>query len=149
MDGIRIRPARFEDAEKLAEIEKECFSIPLTEEQLLAQIRDEKTVVLSAEDQNGNLVGYAGFYSVRDDGYITNVAVSIAYRRQHIADRLLECLEEYAGERNLAFLTLEVRESNASAVSLYVKHGFETRGIRKNYYERPKENAQIMTLDLK
>ena len=62
MDGIRIRPARFEDAEKLAEIEKECFSIPLTEEQLLAQIRDEKTVVLSAEDQNGNLVGYAGFY---------------------------------------------------------------------------------------
>jgi ribosomal-protein-alanine N-acetyltransferase len=149
MDEIRIRPAQAEDAEQIAAIEKECFSLPLTKEQLLVQIRDEKAVVLTAEDRNKKLAGYAGFYSVLDEGYITNVAVSIVYRRQHIADLLLESLENYAREKELAFITLEVRESNASAISLYAKHGFETRGIRKNYYEHPKENAKIMTLDLK
>ena len=97
---------------------------------------------------DGEPAGYAGYYAVLDEGYITNVAVREVFRRRHIADRLMEELEHRAKEDGLAFLTLEVRESNAPAVALYSKHGFETRGLRKNYYERPRENALIMTLDL-
>ena len=149
MDPVTIRPARPEDAEAIAALERECFSLPLTQEQVLAQLRDEKVFLLAAEDRDGNLAGYAGCYAVLDEGYITNVAVHAAYRRQHIADRLLEGLEKHAAESRLAFLTLEVRKSNTAAVALYEKHGYETRGIRKNYYERPREDALIMTLDLK
>ena len=149
MDGITVRPVREQDAEALAAIEKECFSLPLSKEQLLSQIRDEKVFFLTAEDPDGEPAGYAGYYAVLDEGYITNVAVREVFRRRHIADRLMEELEHRAKEDALAFLTLEVRESNAPAVALYSKHGFETRGLRKNYYERPRENALIMTLDLK
>jgi ribosomal-protein-alanine N-acetyltransferase len=149
MDGITVRPVREQDAEALAAIEKECFSLPLSKEQLLSQIRDEKVFLLTAEDPDGEPAGYAGYYAVLDEGYITNVAVREVFRRRHIADRLMEELEHRAKEDALAFLTLEVRESNAPAVALYSKHGFETRGLRKHYYERPRENALIMTLDLK
>ena len=149
MDQFTIRPARPEDAEAIAALERECFSLPLSQEQVLAQLSDEKVFLLAAADPEGNLTGYAGCYAVLDEGYIMNVAVRAALRRRHIADRLLEGLEKHAAGKGLAFLTLEVRESNTAAVALYEKHGYKTRGIRKNYYERPRENALIMTLDLK
>ena len=48
----------------------------------------------------------------------------------------------------LAFLTLEVRASNYPAIALYGSRGFRGAGRRKNYYEHPREDAVIMTLDL-
>ena len=59
--------------------------------------------------------------------------------------RVLRALEQRARALRLSFLTLEVRESNAAAVALYEKHGFHRVGLRRNYYERPKEDALIMT----
>ena len=60
------------------------------------------------------------------------------------ADELLDVFCRF-GEANLAFLTLEVRASNAPAIALYRKHGFEEAGRRKNYYTKPAEDAIIMT----
>ena len=42
-------------------------------------------------------------------------------------------------------LTLEVRESNSAAISLYTKMGYVSDGIRPKFYENPRENAIIMT----
>ena len=72
------------------------------------------------------------------------MAVSAFYRRKGIAQLLMgklwECTEEFA-----AFVTLEVRESNLPAISLYEKLGYERVGLRKNFYSSPVENAVLMT----
>ena len=80
-----------------------------------------------------------------DEGYITNVAVFPEQRRRGIAGQLLQVFLNFAEANRLAFLTLEVRASNAPAIALYRKHGFQTVGQRRNYYQKPDEDALLMT----
>ena len=129
-------------------IEAECFSDPWSEQSIISQLPDDNHVFLVALDGE-NVVGYVGMMNVLDEGYISNVAVTAAYRRQKIADHLILELMERAAALKLSFVTLEVRESNEPAKALYAKHGFETVGIRKNYYTKPKEHATLMTVYLK
>ncbi len=126
-------------------LEKQCFSLPWTAEQLQSQLRDSMHEFLAALSPEGRVLGYVGMMAVLDEGYISNVAVGPESRRQGIADALIAGLEERCRERELRFVTLEVRDSNMPAIALYTKHGFVGTGLRKNYYERPKEDARIMT----
>ena len=86
-----------------------------------------------------------GIKPVIDEGYITNVAVYPAYRRQGAGTALLKRVFEFAVEEKLRFVSLEVRVSNSAAVSLYEKLGFTTEGRRKDFYRNPREDALIMT----
>ena len=61
-----------------------------------------------------------------------------------VASSLLDVFCRF-GEVNLSFLTLEVRKSNAAAIALYEKHGFQRAGLRPGYYQHPREDAVIMT----
>lgn len=99
-------------------------------------------------EQDGRTAGYVGCQTVLDEGYITNVAVSPDFRRQGIARALIAELTAKAGENKLAFVTLEVRESNAPAIALYTGAGFVPVGKRKNFYSNPAENAVLMTISL-
>ena len=92
--------------------------------------------------------GYVGLLAVVDEGYITNVAVRPDCRRQGVASSLLQALEARGRARNLTFLTLEVRQSNAPARALYEMQGYVQAGMRRNYYENPREDAVIMTKTL-
>ena len=83
-----------------------------------------------------------------DEGQITNVAVSGEHRRRGLGNAVMEALERYAAERGIAFLSLEVRESNIAARSLYSSRGWREEGLRKNFYRRPAENAVVMTKSL-
>lgn len=141
----RIVDTRPEHLDDILLMEQQCFSVPWTHEQLMAQLSDFMHIFLAAEDENGRAVGYAGLMYVLDEGYISNVAVSPDRRREGIADMLLTELYERAKAKKLSFLTLEVRESNIPAQSLYKKHGYTEVGRRKAYYSRPKEDAVLMT----
>ena len=112
-------------------------------------LREElgKGIFLVAE-QDGRTAGYVGCQTVLDEGYITNVAVSPDFRRQGIARALIAELTAKAGENKLAFVTLEVRESNAPAIALYTGAGFAPVGKRKNFYSNPTKNAVLMTISL-
>ena len=145
---IRIVDTRPEHIDAILEIEKQCFSVPWTRDQLTAQLSDYMHVLLAAEDENGMAVGYVGLMYVLDEGYISNVAVSPVHRREGIGDMLLKTLRERAEEKKLSFLTLEVRQSNEPAKSLYKKHGYVEVGLRRNYYTKPTEDAVLMTLFL-
>ena len=123
---------------QLERLEEECFSVPWTPEQLLSEFPDESHLFLTAVEGK-RVLGYVGMMHVLDEGYISNVAVAPAYRRRGLGDRLIGELLERAKALRLAFVTLEVRESNAPAIALYLKHGFSPVGIRRNYYEKPKE----------
>ena len=133
---------------QIKEIEKQCFSVPWTDDQLRAQLPDKMHVFIVAESGE-KVLGYVGMMFVLDEGYISNVAVAPEYRRMGIADALISELLRRANELELSFVTLEVRESNAPARALYEKNGFSDVGLRKNYYNFPAENAILMTTFLK
>ncbi len=142
---VRIVTARKEHLDDILRIEKECFSLPWTREQLEKQLDEERYVFLAAEDETGAAVGYVGLMYVLDEGYISNVAVTPLRRREGIADMLLSELYEKAREKKLSFLTLEARLGNIAAQSLYKKHGYTQVGLRKNFYDKPREDAVLMT----
>ena len=142
---IRIVDTRPEHLDDILLMEQQCFSVPWTRDQLAAQMSDSMYIFLAAEYESGRAVGYVGLMYVLDEGYISNVAVSPSRRREGIADMLLTELYARAKAKKLSFLTLEVRESNAPAQSLYKKHGYTEVGMRKGYYSLPKEDAVLMT----
>lgn len=144
----RIVNAELRHIEQLEQIEQACFSMPWTKEQLKGQLPDSCHVFIAAESGEA-VLGYVGMMYIIDEGYISNVAVAPEHRRQGIADALIDELMGRAAALNLAFVTLEARQSNSPAIALYKKHGFVPVGVRKNYYELPKEDAVLMTKFLK
>ena len=129
---------------QILELEQACFTMPWTENMLEDALFDPQASFIVAEDGEGGVLGYAGLHAILDEGYIDNVAVEEAARRHGVASALLDVFCRFA-EVNLAFLTLEVRASNQAAIALYEKHGFEQVGLRKGYYQRPREDAIMMT----
>ncbi len=144
---IRITDAREELLPQIQQIEQQSFSVPWTDAMLRMQLQPDSHVFLTAET-DGAVVGYVGMLYVLDEGYISNVAVRPDHRRRGIAEALLAALEARGRALMLSFLTLEVREGNAAAIALYEKRGYRIAGRRKNYYEKPTEDALIMTLTL-
>lgn len=130
----------------IAEIERAAFSQPWNENMLAEELYNTNASFIVAQGEDGAVLGYAGLHAVLDEGYIDNVAVAEPYRRQGVADALLDAFRRF-GEARLAFLTLEVRVSNRPAIDLYLKHGFVQVGRRKEYYRAPVEDAILMTLE--
>ena len=130
--------------DQVAALERACFSMPWSETQLSDVLYDDAACFLVAEDDEGNVIGYAGLTTVLDEGYINNIAVEEAARKHGVASALLDCFVRFAAV-NLAFLTLEVRKSNAPAIALYEKYGFQQVGVRPGFYSHPREDAIIMT----
>ena len=143
--NYRLTPMTAEHVPQIAALERACFSHPWSEAMLEQELWNDSSVVIVAEGEDGTVLGYAGLQTVLDEGYINNVAVASEYRRQGVADQLIAAFVRF-GRAKLAFLTLEVRASNSPAIALYAKHGFVGAGLRKNYYDDPKEDAVLMTL---
>ncbi len=141
---MMIKKATLENLEEIFKIEKSVFAHPWSLESLKNLLEDENSVAFVAVD-NETICGYCGVNTILDEGYITNVAVLENYRKQGIGRMLVNALVNFAKDKSLAFLTLEVRKSNTPAINLYSKSGFETVGERKNYYTSPTENALLMT----
>ena len=145
--NVRIVPMTADHLDEVAELERICFSVPWSRNMLAEELDNLLSAFLVALDDSGKVVGYAGVQVILDEGYITNVAVRPECRRQGIAAKLLQVFLDFARANQLAFLTLEVRASNYDASALYGSRGFRSVGRRKNYYEHPKEDAIIMTLE--
>ena len=130
----------------VAAIERACFSVPWSVDLLEQELYNESASYILAVAEDGTALGYAALSVILDEGSVDRIAVLPEYRRQGVADALLDVFVRF-GRVNLAFLTLEVRESNAAAIALYRKHGFAEVGRRKNYYTDPKEDAVLLTLE--
>ena len=143
--NVRIVPMTSAHLDEVADLERICFSTPWSRNMLAEELDNACSAFLVALDDDGSVVGYAGLLVIADEGYITNVAVRPESRRGGVAGQLLDVFLNFAAANQLAFLTLEVRESNYAAIALYGSRGFRSVGRRKNYYEHPKEDAIIMT----
>ena len=140
-----IRYAVDADASDIATVEKECFSIPWSEAQILDEINKNNAIFLVARHSE-EFIGYISGQLILDEFYINNVAVTEGFRRKGAASKLIEFMLNELQNRDCSLVTLEVRESNFSARSVYEKFGFINLGIRKNFYSNPTENACIYTL---
>ena len=142
--GIAIVPMHPDHLDSLADLESLAFSTPWSYDALAEELQNPLAVFLVAEDVDAeSAVGYLGMHHILDEGFIANLAVHPAYRRQGIARSLLREAQEYAEAHDLARLTLEVRASNVPAIALYEGMGFTRDGIRPGFYDSPKEHAAI------
>ena len=144
---VRIVPMNADHLDEVAELERICFSTPWSRNMLAEELDNMLSAFLVALDDTDRVVGYAGVQVILDEGYITNIAVRPECRRQGVAAKLLQVFLDFAKANKLSFLTLEVRASNYDAIALYGSRGFRSVGRRKNYYEHPREDAIIMTLE--
>ena len=135
---VRIVPMTADHLDEVAELERICFTTPWSRNMLAEELDNYLSAFLVALDDQDHVVGY-----------ITNVAVRPDCRKQGVAGKLLQVFLDFAEGNHLAFLSLEVRASNYDAIALYGSRGFRSVGRRKNYYEHPKEDAIIMTLEFK
>ena len=128
---------------QVAQLEKLCFSAPWSENSISSELTNPLSCWLVALDGD-RVAGYVGSQTVLDESDMMNIAVDPQYRRQGIAQALVEELVKCLARKGSRCLTLEVRASNAGAIALYGKLGFIQVGLRKNYYRNPREDAMIL-----
>ena len=139
---MRIRSWTFEDVLPLAELEKEIFPDPWSMYAITESLLHELFHGYILEDE-GEIIGYYGFYSFLPEAHIANVAVVPKMQGKGFGKMLLEHLISEAEKLGDTDLTLEVRPSNVRATNLYESHGFRVEGRRKRYYGDG-EDALIM-----
>lgn len=142
-DKIRITDMTSDDIPFIAKTEKENFSEPWSETSITESSKSNTSFFVAKTDNEP--LGYVGLNFVLDEGYITSISVNSNHRNKGIATKLINKCISFAREKNLAFVSLEVRESNQNAINLYDKLDFKKEGLRKNFYRMPTENAIIMT----
>lgn len=140
---MQLRRMEPEDVKQVAAIEEKNFSVPWSEESFLDSLALEHTIFVVAEEE-GEIAGYCGMYTSFQEGEIVTVAVAEKYRRQGVGSKILQFLFFESLKQNITSFFLEVRESNEAAIGLYECFGFQPIGLRKNFYEKPRENAVVM-----
>ncbi len=138
-----IGPMTEDEVAAVAALEEENFSRPWSYDAFFKTLSDENYIVIIAKDTDA-LMGYCVLLCTGEEADITNVCTAPAARGKGVATEILTALMEEGKSRGVTEFFLEVRESNVPARSLYTKLGFEEIGIRKNYYEEPKEHAVLM-----
>ena len=144
---MRIVPMTADHVVSVAELEKICFGTEAwSEKSVASELTNALSLWLVAMEED-KVAGYVGSQTVMDETDMMNVAVHPDHRRKGIAEALVLSLAEALKEKGSHCLTLEVRASNAPAIGLYEKLGFQQIGLRKNYYRNPKEDARILRME--
>lgn len=149
--NYHIREMQQEDLEEVTALEAACFSMPWKYRDFEEVLTNPNRFYLVAEtdrmteDMPDRILGGCMLTHIVGEGDISNVAVYERYRNNGIASSLMAELLKLGTERyGITAFTLEVRSKNTPARRLYGKYGFESKGIRPNFYEKPKDNAVIM-----
>jgi ribosomal-protein-alanine N-acetyltransferase len=141
---VQIVPMRRRHLRSVLRIEGQVYPRPWTFSLFLTELslRSSRHYIVAKVD--GVVVGYAGLMISLDEAHVTNIAVDPAWQRHQIGSRLMLNLHRSAVDRGARHMTLEVRVSNHGAQAMYRRFGFETEGLRKNYYAETNEDALIM-----
>jgi len=145
-----IRRMREADLGEVRSIETLSFSNPWSEDTFRGEIQNSPVSfpMVVVEKPGDRVIGYIIFWHIREDVQVNNIAVHPDFRGRGIAEALMRHVIDKVRANGATFMTLEVRVSNAPAVTLYRKLGFEVLGTRKNYYTHPDEDAYMMGLVL-
>jgi ribosomal-protein-alanine N-acetyltransferase len=144
---IKIEYMRAEHVPAVIEIEDVSFGTPWSERAYFHEIDNKAAIYIVALNAEGELIGYTGAWVVMDEAHITTIAIRPDCRGHKLGQALMVALLDLARDRGSTRATLEVRPSNAVALSIYLKCGFHSVGRRKAYYSNNREDAIIMWLD--
>ena len=150
MTTIELRVLGLGDLRSIEEIERRSYPTPWSRSMFAGELAKPSSICLGAfeaEGEDGELCGYLIVSRYVDAWHVMNIAVDPDQRGRGIATMLLERLFELTVDDARRGYTLEVRVSNATAISLYERLGFEARGIRRGYYTDNREDALIMWKD--
>lgn len=139
---IDIIPMSAESARDVAVLEAKCFNDPWPYESFINTLSNDHAAYFTLYEE-GIFCGYIGMYDLVDEVSIINVAVDPYKRGKGFGRLLMEAAECFARKRGCGSITLEVRESNDAARTLYEKTGYRIFGTQKNYYTNPKEDAVL------
>ena len=134
------------DIDELVLLEDQCFKEPFKKEELLYELNQNPVNRMIGAFEDGYLVAFIDYMITFNSSTITQIAVTSSRRRQGIARELLHLMiASFPKDIDdvVETITLEVRESNKPAHSLYLSEGFEDIVIKKNYY-KDGENAIYM-----
>ena len=147
MQNIYVRDAKLSDIEKISEIEASCFSMPWKSADFEKALNDKQ--LFKVVEVGNDIAGYFLALIVLDEAQVATVAVKEEFRNIGCGKKVLEASIFEAFIRGVSDMYLEVREHNEYAIKLYKNMGFETLGIRKNFYEKPTEDAITMKFNVK
>jgi ribosomal-protein-alanine N-acetyltransferase len=145
-EQVTIRPLGYADLPQVIAIERRAFPTPWSLAMFVLELSKPSSICLAAIEldgsRTGRLLGYLICSRYADVWHLMNIAVDPVQRRRGIATRLLEQMIDTAGRE--ASYTLEVRPTNAGAITLYERFGFYSAGTRPRYYQDTGEDALIM-----
>lgn len=135
------------DLDAIAKLEAATFTDAWTAKSIYDTFCQKQAFIVTAENE-GKVAGYCIVYFVLDEGEIARIAVDTSCRRQGVGCKILNQVNQICVEKGITRLMLDVRESNESARKFYLSYGFQEDGIRKNFYDMPKEHAVLMSKDI-
>jgi len=144
--NVTYEPLAVENLPDVLAIEHLSFPEPWSKRLFLKEMRRPDSYFMVFR-LNAEVIGYGGFWWAAGEIHITNIAVHPAYRRRGYGGMILEHLLNTAVCRHATMATLEVRETNLVAISLYEKFGFRPVAIQREYYSDSGEDAVIMLKD--
>lgn len=141
---VRIAPLRRKHLRAVMAIEEQVYSHPWTQALFLSELALPASRVYLVAQVDRVVVGYAGMLFAPDEAHVTTIAVDPEWQRRHVATKLLVALTREAVDRGFRAMTLEVRAGAKGAQALYRRFGFTPEGARRDYYQRPTEDAIVM-----
>ena len=136
------------DIDAIVRVEDACFSTPWSIDAIKHEICENKLAdFMIACDEENNIIGYIGIWTLLDECQINKIAVMPEKRKIGIGKTILNHVIELTRDMGVKSWYLEVRESNTAAQALYRSAGFSSVGTRKNYYINPVEDAVLMSLE--
>ncbi|MFD0051738.1 ribosomal protein S18-alanine N-acetyltransferase [Actinomycetes bacterium NPDC127524] len=145
---MMFRMMKTEDIDQVLIVERKSFTLPWSRDAFFNELNHNQYAVYMVIEDEGEIIGYCGAWIVIDEAHITNIAILPDYRGQKLGEALLRKMIEISLSQGVKRMTLEVRVSNTTAISLYEKLGFQKGGIRKNYYTDNQEDAYVMWVNL-
>jgi ribosomal-protein-alanine N-acetyltransferase len=136
------------DVDGVARLERDTFSAPWKPDTFRRLLTRDTTELWVVETPADGVVGYAVLWFVLEHGELANIAVRPEHRGRGLGSFLLDRIVERARERGVRSLYLEVRVSNGRAAELYERRGFREVGRRRDYYQRPREDARVLAKEL-
>ena len=144
IDGIELSPMRLDQLDEILTIERESFPTPWTRQAFEYDLRRNDLASYWTVLWRGEVIGYSGFWLVDQIAHLTTICIRKDFRGLGLGKWLLLVTMQKGAEKGAKRFTLEVRESNLVARTLYESVGFHVAGRRENYYREEGEDALIM-----
>jgi len=128
----------------IVDIERQVFKTPWTDEMFVQELEENRPTMAYVVLDEDRMIGYMIAWLLRQEVHLINIAVEPSRQRSGVARTMLRYLFDLAAQEKRRFITLEVRDSNETAIRLYESFGFKRIGVRPRYYEEDSEDAVVM-----